>query len=82
MPIFDYQCQTCGECFEFLQMNPSDQVTCPKCNGTDITKQVSLFTCTEIQLNKRLTLKAKDDMRDGMKMLKGQRMRKKRIKIL
>lgn len=82
MPIFDFQCRACGSSFERLQMVRDEQVSCPDCGSDAVDKKVSLFTCTEIQLNKRLKLRAIDDMRSGQKMLEGQRMRKKRIKIL
>lgn len=81
MPLFDFECQSCGNRFEYLQLKPTEAITCPQCGGGRVEKQVSLFNCSGVQLTKRLKLQAADDMRSGEKMLRGQRMRKKRIKI-
>lgn len=42
MPLFEYSCRTCGRPFEFLKVSTSDdQVTCPHCGGTEVTKLLS-----------------------------------------
>ncbi|MEW5911373.1 MAG: zinc ribbon domain-containing protein [Thermodesulfobacteriota bacterium] len=81
MPLFDFECKSCGHVFEHLELRPQDKVACLRCGGDQVQKLVSLFNCTGVQLTKRLTLQAKEDMRAGQKMLRGQRLRKKRIKI-
>ena len=81
MPLFDYECKSCGKVFEHLELGPKEKVACPRCGADQVHKLVSLFNCTGVQLTKRLTLQAKEDMRAGQKMLQGQRLRKKRIKI-
>jgi len=45
MPIYEYQCQKCGEKFEKLirTMNPSTPVTCDKCGSHQTTRALSLF---------------------------------------
>jgi len=32
MPIYEYKCCSCGDCFEKLVFG-KDEVTCPKCGG-------------------------------------------------
>jgi putative FmdB family regulatory protein len=48
MPIYEYECVKCGECFELRRsMSDSDQnVKCPKC-GTESPRRVfSAFATT------------------------------------
>jgi putative FmdB family regulatory protein len=42
MPIFDFKCRKCDHVFEFMtraRLHPA----CPKCDGTDVEKQLSMF---------------------------------------
>lgn len=45
MPLYEYQCQDCGQPFEkmmrFSEMNQSP--VCPTCGGENTKKQISLF---------------------------------------
>jgi putative FmdB family regulatory protein len=43
MPIFEYQCASCGKEFELLVRNSSSAVECPGCNGTELRKKLSAF---------------------------------------
>lgn len=43
MPIYEYQCQECGEEFEKLVRFPSKQTECPHCGGKDVRKVISRF---------------------------------------
>jgi len=43
MPIYEYLCDDCGERYERLVMNKSTVVTCPKCESTKKTIQLSVF---------------------------------------
>ena len=45
MPIYEYQCQECGEEFEKLLRSISSppKVECPHCAGKKIEKKISLF---------------------------------------
>jgi putative FmdB family regulatory protein len=43
MPIFEYQCASCGKEFEILVRNASSAVECPGCNGTELRKKLSTF---------------------------------------
>ena len=42
MPIYEYQCQKCGELSEILQkLSDAPATTCPACGAEALTKQVS-----------------------------------------
>jgi putative FmdB family regulatory protein len=45
MPIFEFECQTCGAPFEELVRSSSaiSDVTCPDCGGSQVRKKVSTF---------------------------------------
>lgn len=46
MPTYEYQCQDCQELFSVvLSMAEHDriQVSCPQCNGQNVTQQYSIF---------------------------------------
>ena len=42
MPLFEYRCDTCDNAFELL-VRESTKLECPKCAGTALTKQLSVF---------------------------------------
>lgn len=43
MPIYEFKCQQCQHCFEFLLLKSDDEVTmqCPSCKGQDIERVLS-----------------------------------------
>lgn len=41
MPIFDYQCNGCGNIFEMLILKNSPTPACPTCQSEDLTKLLS-----------------------------------------
>jgi len=44
MPIYEYECRACGECFSVLKLGASEVDTgCPKCHSKDTQKKVSAF---------------------------------------
>ena len=43
MPIFEYQCTSCGKEFELLVRNSSVAPECPGCSGSDLRKKLSAF---------------------------------------
>lgn len=43
MPIFEYQCASCGKDFELLVRNSSTVPACPDCTGTQLRKKLSTF---------------------------------------
>ena len=47
MPIYEFECQVCGDVFEMLRtINANDQgIKCPNCGGEDIQRVTSLFSC-------------------------------------
>ena len=44
MPIYEFRCLKCNECFEFLSINQDDQVElrCPKCKAEDFERVLSV----------------------------------------
>ncbi|MEQ1484917.1 zinc ribbon domain-containing protein [Methyloglobulus sp.] len=42
MPIYEYQCQSCGHAYEALQkINDAPLTECPVCNKPDLAKKIS-----------------------------------------
>lgn len=46
MPIYEYNCNNCGNCFEQLVFNSEDEknITCGKCGSKKIKKSFSCFS--------------------------------------
>ena len=44
MPMFEYQCKTCGHRFEALVIG-SRAPACPRCQSHELEKQHSTFGC-------------------------------------
>jgi len=44
MPIYEFRCLKCHECFEFLSMNQDDKVElrCPKCESEEFERVLSV----------------------------------------
>ena len=42
MPVYEYECQDCKEEFEYLLLSKDSKINCPKCNGENINKKMSL----------------------------------------
>ena len=44
MPIYEFRCLKCNDCFEFLLMNQDEQVElkCPKCMSEDFERGLSV----------------------------------------
>lgn len=83
MPLFDFTCLDCQHEFEFLSLKNSELPECPECKSRTVVRHtVSLFSCTGVQVTKRLKLASEDRMKQGMKEMKGQNLRKERIKII
>jgi putative FmdB family regulatory protein len=43
MPIYEYQCASCNECFEKLVFGSNPEVACPKCGSKETEKRLSKF---------------------------------------
>ena len=82
MPIFDYICKHCNHEFESLVLQQTECVCCPECGRDSEKRTVSLFTCTGVRMDKRLKMDSEEQMKKGLRMMKKERLRKKRIKIL
>jgi len=44
MPIFEYTCRSCDQQFETLVLSTRDKISCPKCLGKQVDKQLSVFS--------------------------------------
>ncbi len=42
MPIYEYECCNCCECFEKLVFRSDEAVICPKCESSDVHKRMSV----------------------------------------
>ena len=47
MPIYEYKCNKCGECFEQIVFPSDDENSfeCGSCGSRDISRLVSSFSC-------------------------------------
>lgn len=47
MPIYEYSCKSCGNCFEQLVISSEDEknVVCSKCGEKKIKRVISSFSC-------------------------------------
>jgi putative FmdB family regulatory protein len=45
MPIYEYECNKCGNKFDYLMFLSKDnqEVKCPKCASTDVQRVISRF---------------------------------------
>ena len=44
MPIFEYQCKSCGKIFEKLTFNRTKVQECPSCKSGNTEKKLSVFS--------------------------------------
>ena len=42
MPIYEYECCNCCECFEKLVFRSDEAVSCPKCESSNVHKMMSV----------------------------------------
>lgn len=42
MPIYEYLCRKCEEEFEILVMRSDEEITCPKCEGGNVERLLSV----------------------------------------
>ena len=45
MPIYEFKCNKCDNCFEQIVFPSDDGLKCPSCEGKDISRLVSSFSC-------------------------------------
>ncbi len=43
MPIYEFKCLNCSNCFEKLVFRKNQTIECPKCHSEHINKQMSRF---------------------------------------
>ena len=41
MPIYEYKCESCDNCFEKLVFSDNEEICCPCCNSGKTTKLMS-----------------------------------------
>lgn len=44
MPVYEYECESCGELFQRLFMSPDDrpsEIECPECDSTEVHRVFS-----------------------------------------
>lgn len=44
MPIYEYDCNACGERFSTLTFSHKEAALCPSCGSADVTKLLSAFS--------------------------------------
>ena len=54
MPLYDYECLDCGECFEAL-VRGSNLPVCPNCQGQNLEQLLSMFSVNS-ESTRRLNL--------------------------
>ena len=42
MPIYEFECRSCGKVFETLVLSKSEEVMCPSCGGKNLDKLISI----------------------------------------
>ena len=47
MPIYEFKCNKCGNCFEQIVFSSDDEGTfkCPACGKKDVSRLLSSFAC-------------------------------------
>ncbi len=43
MPIYEFNCDQCATDFEELVFSSDEEVECPECNNTKVTRKISTF---------------------------------------
>ena len=60
MPIYEYECKSCGNQFEFLLLPTAKEApTCPACHSADLEKLLSGFAMSTVELTKARVKKAR-----------------------
>lgn len=59
MPIFEYNCLSCGEPFELLVLRSEASPTCPECSSSKVERAISLVSVSSGQSRGSALRKAK-----------------------
>ena len=52
MPIYEYECRSCGHQFEFLSLPGSaDAARCPSCDSVELVRLLSGFAVSSAELS-------------------------------
>jgi putative FmdB family regulatory protein len=49
MPIYEYECRSCGGRFEYLALPATPEPVCPSCQSRDLEQLLSLFSTSTAQ---------------------------------
>ncbi|HWP59774.1 MAG TPA: zinc ribbon domain-containing protein [Candidatus Acidoferrales bacterium] len=44
MPIYEYRCRRCATDFEYFLLSSQETVACPKCQGQEVERKLSVFS--------------------------------------
>ena len=44
MPLYEFECLDCGNCFEVLILRQSEAPVCPGCQSANLERLISLFS--------------------------------------
>lgn len=55
MPLYEYQCQTCGSTFELLRRmrDGDDDLKCPRCHSSKVERRLSAFSAGKCGTGRR-----------------------------
>ncbi|MCC9643734.1 zinc ribbon domain-containing protein [Rhodopirellula sp. JC740] len=42
MPLYEYECKSCDDVVEILVRSPDEDVACPKCENSELTRVLSV----------------------------------------
>jgi len=59
MPLFDFDCRSCGRRFEVLVRSQDPPPVCPACGGADLEKLLSGFAVSSADLRRASATKAR-----------------------
>lgn len=64
MPIYEYECQLCGEKFQIVVYRSDGKtVHCPACSGGSVARVMSSFSCLGVQLTKKFRREAEEGLK-------------------
>jgi putative FmdB family regulatory protein len=46
MPLYEYECSSCGALFERLRQMDDADPNCPRCSSAHVARRISMFAAT------------------------------------
>ena len=65
MPIFEYECKSCGHQFEFLKLASTPEASCPQCQSRTLERLMSGFAPASREMTKSRVKAARKQMRES-----------------